>query len=176
MCTKRQNGNSTNSVSPNTICSLKMSATPSKCSAAPAWKVTIDCAHATSFIISLPSICWAENGIVSSPKHTCTTNSVKIRISPTLEVARTRGLVKRRFNSITPPINIITPHAPPANIAIFCLTGTGRNDSYIQCGVSMPRKCPAKIPKIPIWNRLEARRIPFLSNIWLEPARQLYWP
>ena len=69
-----------------------------------------------------------------------------------------------------------TPQAPPAIIAIFCLTSIGRKDSYIQCGVSMPRKWPAKIPRMPIWNRFDARFIPLRSSIWLEAARQVYWP
>ncbi|MNV51069.1 hypothetical protein D3C71_1431070 [compost metagenome] len=97
-------------------------------------------------------------------------------MSAKLLVARTRGLVRRRFSNSAPPTSVITPQAPPAIIASFCFTSIGRKASYIQCGVSMPRKCPAKIPKIPIWNRLEANRMPLLSSIWLEPARQLYCP
>ncbi|STE86599.1 Uncharacterised protein [Escherichia coli] len=29
---------------------------------------------------------------------------------------------------------------PPANIAIFCFTSIGSQASYIQCGVSIPKK------------------------------------
>ena len=37
-------------------------------------------------------------------------------------------------------------------------------------------KWPAKIPRMPIWNRFDARFIPLRSSIWLEAARQVYWP
>ncbi|MNC62043.1 hypothetical protein D3C75_1120260 [compost metagenome] len=95
-------------------------------------------------------------------------------MSAPVVVARIRGLNRRRLSSNRPPTSVITPQAPPAIIAIFCFTSIGRKDSYIQCGVSIPRKCPAKIPKIPMWNRLDARFIPLRSSIWLEPARQVY--
>ena len=114
--------------------------------------------------------------MVSSPRHTCTTSNVRIMMSAKLLVARTRGLVNRRFSNSAPPISVIRPQAPPAIIASFCFTSIGRKASYIQCGVSMPRKWPAKMPIIPMWNRLDASRMPFLSSIWLEPARQLYCP
>lgn len=78
--------------------------------------------------------------MVSNPRHTCTTGNVRIRMSATLLVARTRRLVNRRFSSSAPPINHQAAGAAgrssPASASI------DRQASYIQCGVSMPRKWP----------------------------------
>jgi len=78
--------------------------------------------------------------MVSKPSAHCTISRERIRMSAPVVVARTRGLNRRRFSSIRPPTRVITPQAPPAIIAIFCFTSIGRKDSYIQCGVSIPRK------------------------------------
>lgn len=46
-----------------------------------------------------------------------------------------------------PPINVNTPHTPPRIIAICCFTAIGRNQAYIQCGVSIPNRWPKKDPQ-----------------------------
>ena len=97
-------------------------------------------------------------------------------ISGAVEVARTRWLVKRRQSKPAPPISVRTPQTPPSTIAICCLTAMGKNQAYIQCGVNMPNRWPKKMPSMPIWNRFDQITIPRLSSIWLEEARQVYWP
>ncbi|CZZ21427.1 Uncharacterised protein [Enterobacter hormaechei] len=71
-------------------------------------------------------------------------------ISGVVDVARTRWLNRRRISSIDPPISVSTPQIPPAIMANCCLTATGKNQAYIQCGVNMPNRCPKKIPRMPI--------------------------
>ncbi|MCY1186894.1 hypothetical protein D9M73_278080 [compost metagenome] len=99
-----------------------------------------------------------------------------IRLSITLEEARTRGLNRRRQSSMPPPIAVSTPATPPKTMAMSCLLPADMNGAYTQWGVSRPTRWPKKIARIPMWNRLLARRMCLVESIWLEPVFQVYWP
>ncbi len=77
--------------------------------------------------------------------------------------------------SIARPTKQISPAAPPARIAISCLTGAS---TPIACqtatGVSNPARWPKKMPRMPMWKRFDATRRWPRRSIWLDSLRQLY--
>ncbi len=76
----------------------------------PQWNVTIDCHIPLISTFRYHPYVVLRGMVVILNK--LTTSKVKIMMSPKDEVALTRGFVRRRFNGIAPPINIITPADP----------------------------------------------------------------
>ncbi|MNG37388.1 hypothetical protein D3C84_1247240 [compost metagenome] len=59
--------------------------------------------------------------MVSRPSTNCASNTNRTRMSDRLELARTRGSLRRRYSSINRPIRQRTPKKPPETIASSCL-------------------------------------------------------
>ncbi|MNI59091.1 hypothetical protein D3C73_1142350 [compost metagenome] len=83
--------------------------------------ITVFCAQSASITITEPSMCAVEATIVSRPSSNCARSTNRIRMSDVLEVARTRGSVRRRLISISKPIRHSRPKKPPDTIASSCL-------------------------------------------------------
>ncbi|MNH45663.1 hypothetical protein D3C79_1081690 [compost metagenome] len=66
-------------------------------------------------------MCPVEATMVSKPSTSCANSTSRIRMSEVLEVARTRGSVRRRWISMIRPIRHSRPKKPPETIASSCL-------------------------------------------------------
>ncbi|MNC61318.1 hypothetical protein D3C75_1112550 [compost metagenome] len=66
-------------------------------------------------------MCSVDATIVSRPSTNCASSTSSTRMSDVLEVARTRGSLRRRFTSISRPIRHNRPKKPPETIASSCL-------------------------------------------------------
>ena len=68
-----------------------------------------------------------------------------------------------------------TPATPPTTMAIHCLKVCEMpRKSNTQIGVSRPTKWPAKMTRMPTWNRFEPQLSCRRRSIWLDPLRHVY--
>ena len=154
---------------------LKIGPVPASISTAPPRKVTIRWPHSARRIMTEPSRCWADSGIVARPSASCTQKIHSRAMSLVLLVARMRASVRRRCSSRVTPMKASRPAMPPETMAITCFCPAVMKGSYSACGVSMPTKCPKNRNSTPMWNRLLAqRRLPARSSCE-ESLFHVYW-
>src|SRR5574337_953415 len=88
-----------------------------------------------------------------------------MKMSMRVELARTRGSVRRRCTRMVIPTRHMAPKMPPATIDRICLADEVSPKAWYTAGCeTRPKRWPKNSSRMPAWNRLLPRRKAFVRR------------